>query len=504
VGWVVKELSPWLRGYVLATLVGGLGLLAWVSGDLGALDWHPRSLANLILWSVMIALAAMSPIPLPRGGATVTVTSALDFAAILIFGPAVACWFGVLSDLLTNVAVKRNPLYKVAFNLGQIVLSIGCAGLAYTTLGGRVGGTFDVDRTQIAPLLVAPLVYFLMNTGLISVAIGLKERISALRIWQTNFQWEILHVFFFLPFGILLAMVHLRIGPVGVALFLIPLFLARFSFKLWIDTKASHIATVQALVSAIDASDPFTRGHSYRISKYAVRIARFLGVSEREVEEIEYGALLHDIGKIAIQHDILLKPGRLDENERELMRTHPKVGHDILRGLKFLEGAAGIVYCHHEQPDGKGYPRGLRADRIPMGSRIIMVVDAFDAMTSDRPYRRGLAPEVAYEELRRHSGTQFFPDVVDGLIQLHSTGALFDEIDVEQLEMYTSDQYNSRILEDYVLKKLEKTYGPDKERFLEKMRARAKRPDTPLPAATTMHPNDPIPAPASEGSDTPV
>jgi len=483
----VKDLQPWLRVYVIATLCAGMMLLAFISGDLGGLDWHPKSLANLILWSVMIAVAAMSPIPLPRGGATVTVTSALDFAAILIFGPAIACWFGVVSDLLTNVAVKRNPLYKVSFNLGQIILSIGLAGLTYEQLGGRVGASFDLDRTQIVPLLMAPLVYFLVNTGLISLAIGLKERISALRIWQTNFQWEILHVFFFLPFGILLSLVHLRIGPVGVALFLIPLFLARFSFKLWIDTKASHIATVQALVSAIDASDPFTRGHSYRISKYAVRIARHLGVSEREVEEIEYGALLHDVGKIAIQHDILLKPGRLDDNERELMKTHPKVGHDILKGLKFLEGAAEVVYCHHEQPDGKGYPRGLGPDRIPMGSRIIMVVDAFDAMTSDRPYRRGLAPEVAYEELRRHSGTQFFAEVVEALIDLHVSSGLFDEIDVDELEMYTSDQYNSRILEEYVMKKLEKAYGPDKERYVQRRRKQSD--DDQIPVASTINPN---------------
>ena len=325
----LKELQPWLRAYIVVTLLAGLGLLAWVSADLGTLDWHPRSLANLILWSVMIAVAAMSPIPLPRGGATVTVTSALDFAAILIFGPAIACWFGVMSDLLTNVAVKRNPPHKVAFNVGQVVLSIGSAGLVYQWLGGRVGPGFALDGSQVVPLLAAPLVYFLLNTGLISVAIGMRERISAFRIWQTNFQWEILHVFFFLPFGILLSLVHYRIGPVGVLLFLIPLFLARFSFQLWIDTKASHIATVQALVSAIDASDPFTRGHSYRISKYAVRIARHLGVPEKEVEEIEYGALLHDVGKIAIQHDVLLKPGRLSEGERALMRTHPTVGHDI-------------------------------------------------------------------------------------------------------------------------------------------------------------------------------
>jgi hypothetical protein len=126
-----------------------------------------------------------------------------------------------------------------------------------------------------------------------------------------------------------------------------------------------------------------------------------------------------------------------------------------------------------------------------MGSRIIMVVDAFDAMTSDRPYRRGLAPEVAYEELRRHANTQFFPEVVDALIDLHTTGSLFDEIDVEELEMYTSDRYNSRILEEYVLKKLESAYGPDQQKFLEKIRSRRESGEVAaIPVAATIDPND--------------
>ncbi|MAF26710.1 MAG: HD-GYP domain-containing protein [Gemmatimonadota bacterium] len=457
--------------YILVVIGLGLTLLSRTSIQLMELDWGPGTVTSLLLWTAMVSVAAMSPIPLPRGGATVTVTSALDFAAILIFGPALACWFGIVSDLMTNVLVKRNPLYKVVFNLGQIILSIGLAGWVYQQSGGEVGQAFVLDAHHALPLVLAPLTYFLVNTGLIAIAIGMKDQISAFRVWQMNFQWEILHVFFFLPFGILLALVHLRIGPVGVALFLIPLFLARYSFKLWIDTKEAHIATVQALASAIDASDPFTRGHSYRISKYAVRIARSLGVGEREVEEIEYGALLHDIGKIAIQHDILLKPGRLDEKETRLMRTHPKVGYDILKGLKFLENAAEIVYCHHEQPDGGGYPRGLTGDDIPMGSRIIMVVDAFDAMTSDRPYRAGLPHEKAYEELRRCSGTQFFSDATDALVELHKSGGLFDEIDVDELEMYTSDRYNSRVLKEFVEMRLETASGPEREVYLAKLSA---------------------------------
>ncbi|MGH2570675.1 MAG: hypothetical protein ACRDGR_05575, partial [bacterium] len=116
----MRNLQPWLRAYVLATVVAGLAMLVYLTADLSSVDWHPRSLANLILWAVLISVAGMSPIALPRGGATVTVASALDFAAILIFGPAIACWFGVVSDLLTNVVVKRNPPYKVAFNVGQV------------------------------------------------------------------------------------------------------------------------------------------------------------------------------------------------------------------------------------------------------------------------------------------------------------------------------------------------------------------------------------------------
>jgi hypothetical protein len=172
------------------------------------------------------------------------------------------------------------------------------------------------------------------------------------------------------------------------------------------------------------------------------------------------------------------------------MRTHPKVGHDILKSLHFLEGAAEIVYCHHEQPDRKGYPRGLSPDRIPMGSRIIMVVDAFDALTSDRPYRQGLPATTAYEELRRHAGTQFFQEVVEALIELHASGSLLDEIDLAELERYTSDRYNSRILEEHVLRKLEERYGPDQHQYLERVRRQiAQGASGDIPVASTIDPN---------------
>jgi putative nucleotidyltransferase with HDIG domain len=199
---------------------------------------------------------------------------------------------------------------------------------------------------------------------------------------------------------------------------------------------SSNLVIARALMSVVDACDPFTRGHSFRISKFVLRLARHLDIPVQDWEQIEFGALLHDIGRTAILHDVLLQPGKLEHRERAVLHTHPTIGYEIVRDLPGMQQAAEIVYAHHEQPDGNGYPRGLRGEQIPMGSRLIMVAAAFDAMTEDRPYRKGLGVEEAYAELRRHSGAQFFPDVVDAFIELHQTGALFSEFTSEEIEIY--------------------------------------------------------------------
>ena len=217
-----------------------------------------------------------------------------------------------------------------------------------------------------------------------------------------------------------------------------------------LETKQAHIDMVRTLMTAVDAADPLTWGHSYRISKVCVRVGKQLGMTERDLEELEFAALLHDIGRTAIRRDILVKPGRLTEQEQSVLRTHPKVGYEILSGIRLYRSAPEIVYAHHEQPNGKGYPRGLKGDEIPLGSRIIMTVGAFDAMTSDRPYRRGLSTEAAIEELQSHSGTQFFPDVVNALVTLSTQGKLFDELEPEHLEAYAQGLGTSRAVEEWL------------------------------------------------------
>lgn len=176
---------------------------------------------------------------------------------------------------------------------------------------------------------------------------------------------------------------------------------------------STYDTTLQALMEALDARDSETRGHSRRVAEYTVSVAKRMGIVEPELTQYRWGALLHDVGKIGIPDAILRKPGPLDDPEWTIMRLHPEMGARILGSIQFLGGAVPIVASHQERFDGSGYPNGLKGDQIPLGARIFAVVDCLDAMTMDRPYRRGTSLAMVREELLKHSGTQFDPKVVD-------------------------------------------------------------------------------------------
>lgn len=182
--------------------------------------------------------------------------------------------------------------------------------------------------------------------------------------------------------------------------------------------KHSYDMTLQALVASLDAREHETGNHSQRVSMYALMLAKKMGLKGKRLECIAKGALLHDIGKLGIPDSILLKPGDLTEQEWELMRTHPVIGYNILKEIDFLQPALEIVLRHHEQYDGSGYPGGLKAEHIPLSARIFFVVDAFDTITIDRPYRRGISFEEAAQEIRRCAGTQFDPRVVEEFMRV--------------------------------------------------------------------------------------
>ena len=173
------------------------------------------------------------------------------------------------------------------------------------------------------------------------------------------------------------------------------------------EIEGTYEATLIALVSALDAREHEVQSHSQRVRAYTLTLAKKIGLEGHELRDISRGSLLHDVGKIGISDNILLKPAKLTEEEWMEMRKHPHIGYQILEGIKFLEGAASIVYSHQECYDGSGYPRGLKGEEIPLGARLFAVADTLDAMTSDRPYRKALSMDAAREEILRCSGTQF-------------------------------------------------------------------------------------------------
>lgn len=405
------------KTYYFAVVLAGLFLAVRTFPGVQVDSWVP-----VFWWLAFAVIAELTPIMLPGSRAYITVSSALDYAAIVVFGPVMAAMIAAASSIFSSLVVSRQSPHKVLFNVCLFVITISAAGFVFGLVGGRT--TSDVSEL-VLPLAATGITYFLIDTFGVSLVVGLYERASAWRVWQRTYLWTTLtHLVGFVPLGAIIVVIYLHIGIPGVGLFLVPLLLARYSFKLYTDMRQVHIDTVKALTSAIDASDPFTRGHSERVTAYSVEIAKEMGLSERRVQILEYAGFLHDMGKIALQHDILLKPGALTDDEWRIMRSHPEIGARIVSGLHFLSGAKQVVLHHHERFDGKGYPSGLRGDEIPLEARIVKVADAFDAMMSDRPYRTSLGLSTALAELRKGRGADFDPEVVDAFLRLIQTGGI--------------------------------------------------------------------------------
>jgi len=199
--------------------------------------------------------------------------------------------------------------------------------------------------------------------------------------------------------------------------------------RLYVNLENTFLGTISALAAAVDAKDPYTFGHSNEVTVQAVAIAAAMGLKDDEIQMIRIAATLHDIGKIGIDGTILLKPGRLTEEERDIINRHPAIGADILAPLEFLRDAVPLVLFHHERYGGGGYPSGISGEAIPLGARIIAVADSFNAMISDRPYREALSVEAAIRELRENSGSQFDPVVAEVFIRLVS-----DDVVAQQSE----------------------------------------------------------------------
>jgi len=407
---------PVLFGLYFALALAAAGTLAVVSWPLRPEPVWPIVCAGLSL----LVLAECAPVRLPGGG-QMTAGTMVDLPLLLAVGPFWTAAVDVAATLLVQGLVRRRPLVRVAHNAAIYVVGAFAAAGAYTRLGGRIGEVSFPDGALA--LAACGTAFFVVNSLCVSMAIGLTEGPSVWRIWQRNFQSGILHHLSFVALGTLAAVVWRATGVWGLALVSLPVLVSRHAFQISVELKSDLKDFVRTLTEVLEEVDPYTRHHSVRVAQYSVRLARGLRRPEREVEEIEYAALVHDLGKIGPQHQyILQKPGSLSHDEQRTLRAHPAAGAEIVAKVRTLKRVAEIVRSHHERPDGQGYPFGLSSEDVPIGARILNVADAFDAMTSDRPYRRALPLEAALRELERGAGTQFDQTVVRCLERMHLAG----------------------------------------------------------------------------------
>lgn len=400
-----------------AVLSSGAVTLAWHINQVGA---HPSlGVAALVAASflsgfLIVELSSVS---------AESVTYALVAAALLQFGPAASVVVAAAGEIGSAIRPPRPKVHRSGFNIGAHAIAAAAQGLVFVVVGWHPGNLV----TGAALLLPASLVYFGVSSGLIAWGIGWSGNIDPISFWKQSFRWIIPHYPALGLIGTVLARGQQVAGPFGVLVFCLPLLMSHYSVDIFVRRTREQMeqlekansrlnavngALTETLSSVVDARDLYLYRHSHQASNYTECIARRLAVPEEEIQLAKQGALLHDIGKIGIPEAILRKPGPLDDEERTIMNSHAEIGAEIVARTRELAPVAAIVRAHHERYDGAGYPDGLKGEEIPRGARIICVLESFDAMISDRPYRKGMSFDDAIAEIKRCSGTQFDPEVV--------------------------------------------------------------------------------------------
>ncbi len=435
----MNDLPVGARVYVTAVCAAGAAVAAFNI---------PHSLAHPSLFLVLlvcssIASALKVSLPLATSGSTMSISYAVDFASLLLLGAnqtmlvaATSAW-----SQCTFRVQNRTPVYRTLFNMASLVITVKLAGLVYEWSGGLSPDEPILLTTIAKPLVAAATAYFLSNTALIATAIGVSTNQSVLRVWNENFLWSAPSYFVGALAAATAAWVIQRGGYWTAGLTSMPVYLLYRTYKVYLgrvqdeqrhvrEVSDLHLATIEALALAIDAKDQTAQSHIRRVQVYAAGIARALGMSENEIQGVKTAALLHDIGKLAVPEHILSKPGPLTQEEFQKIRIHPQVGAEIISGVPFPYPVAPLILSHHERYDGKGYPAGLKGDDIPLGARILSVVDYFDALMSERPYHKAMSFDAAIGLLRQESGKALDPRVVQTFIEMYP--ALAAEADASQ------------------------------------------------------------------------
>ncbi len=387
------------------------GIRATIAIDPGSKD--PVSIwLGIGFWIGMTLFAGALPVKMPRGS-LVSVSMAPIIASLALGGPIAGGIVALVGSTELREIRGRVPWYGTAVNHATIVLPAVAGGILSEFLRGSSTEPFVL----FAATMAAALFFFLANAGLASLVVAMRSDQSFKLVALGDLRGIYVNALALAPLAWLMAQTYLTVWWASL-LFGLPLYTTRVAYHRFVEMRDMFTQTIGALAEAVDKRDPFTSKHSHNVKLIAVDIGKEMRVSSQELEALEWGGLLHDVGKIGVPDDVLKSSNRLTRDERMVMNSHPVLGAQIISPVTKLAPELPIIRHHHEWYNGSGYPDRLIGDEIPKLARILHVADAFEAMTAQRPYRMTpLTPEQALGELRKFAGIQFDPTVVDAFVR---------------------------------------------------------------------------------------
>ena len=400
-----------VRAYVSAVVGVGLLALLWsTSLDTGV----AFSAASLVGVAAFVALGLGLELVehrLALGSATGSIAFVVYLAAAVVFGPVWCAVIAGLSLAIAHLLIGKPPV-KILFNVSQNVFALVMGSAVYVLAGGQVQPS-SLDHA-VVPFIGLVIVYFAINSSAVSGVVALSEGRRFSEVWVRN-TWSLAaYDMIASALGLGIAWLYLRFGVLGMAAVVVPILFLRHTYLVNLQLQSTNRELLDLMVKAIEARDPYTSGHSQRVAELARTLARELGLSYKELEQIQTAALLHDVGKIYEEFaPVLRKEGQLTVEERTVMQSHPVRSAELVSTISNLRGyVEKCVRHHHENFDGTGYPDRLGGNGIPIGARIVLVADTTDAMTTDRPYRKALGYVDVVRELETNAGKQFDPAIV--------------------------------------------------------------------------------------------
>ena len=405
--------------FMIAVSVVGLMVFGYSAF---ALAFHDINVEWMALTLVTLLMVSRIDIGLPKARRAVTLSETFIFISVLLYGIHASVVLAGLDVAACTLGFKERRR-MILFNAAAMSLSIFVSSATVTLTFGDQKSLASDPGTLVLAAGMLGLIHLVLNSGIMSTAIAIRNGRSVIEMWKESFPWTALSILAGIASACLIVKL-ITVISFYAFIIAVPLLTATyFTYKVYLDRVETsnrhaeqmadlHLKTIEALAIAIDAKDEVSPDHVHRVQIYAIGLARFFGLSEPEIEALKAGALLHDIGKLAVPDYILNKPGPLTPAEFDKMKIHTVVGAEILERVGFPYPVVPVVRHHHERWDGRGYPDGLRGDEIPMTARILTLSDCFDAVREDRNYRKAMTRDEALVMLNEGSGTVFDPNVV--------------------------------------------------------------------------------------------